>query len=157
MYMSGTWSIKRLQSIAPFQKIGVFPYPSRSGDAKLISEPNLTFMKSSDTKNSDLIDSIFEMLMRDQKLAQTVCAFTQTDSGLKDVQADSLQMIREDINYYRDSNRIISASVGNNQLRWVFQYDCAEKINDYVQEKISMDEALVFCDEMRSESGIPLN
>ncbi len=157
MYMSGTWSIQHLQSIAPYRKIGIFPYPSRSGDAKLISEPNLTFMKGADTKNSELIDNIFEMLMKDQELAQTVCAFTQTDSGLKDLQVDSLQMIRGDINYYRDSNRIISASVGNNQLRWIFQYDCAERINDYVQEKISMGEALAFCDEMRSESGVPLN
>ena len=120
MYMSGTWSIQHLQSIAPYRKIGIFPYPSRSGDAKLISEPNLTFMKGADTKNSELIDNIFEMLMKDQELAQTVCAFTQTDSGLKDLQVDSLQMIRGDINYYRDSNRIISASVGNNQLRWIF-------------------------------------
>ncbi len=157
MYMTGTWSIQQLQSIAPYRKIGIFPYPTRDGNAKLIHEPNLTFMKSSSTKNSELIDNIFEMLMNHRELAQAVCAFTQTDSGLKDVQVDSLSMIREDIEFYRNEGRIINAAIGNDQLVWAFQYDCAEKIKDYLQGKISFEEAFSFCDELRSESGKFLN
>lgn len=157
MYMTGTWSVQRLQAIAPYRKIGIFPYPNRSGDAKLISEPNLTFMKSAGSANSELIDNILEMLLSNTELAQTVCLFTQTDSGLKNVQADSMPMIREDIDRYREEGRIVNASIGNDQLVWAFQYDCADKMNDFLQGKTSLKEVFAYCDELRSESAVELN
>ena len=77
MYLSGSWSIQALQSVAPHRKIGIFPYPNKTGDARLISEPNITFMKGATTQHDALIDEIFAMLLSDEELAQTFCAFTQ--------------------------------------------------------------------------------
>lgn len=81
MYLGGSWSVQALKSVAPYRKIGIFPYSNSTGDAKLIAEPNITFMKGAATKYDALIDEIFEMLLSDEELARTVCAFTQTDIG----------------------------------------------------------------------------
>ena len=157
MYMGGTWSIQALQSIAPHRKIGIFPYPNQTGDAKLIAEPNITFMKGAMTKHGDLIDEIFAMLLADSELAQTVCAFTQTDTCLKDVSVDSLKMIRKDIEKYRAEGRIVSASIGNNQLIWAFQYDCAELLLRHLRGEMTLDEVLAGWDELRMESSTSQN
>ena len=153
MYLGGTWSIQALQSIAPYRQIGIFPYPNQTGDAKLIAEPNITFMKGALTKHGDLIDEIFAMLLADSELAQTVCAFTQTDTCLKDVSVDSLKMIRSDIEKYRAEGRIVSASIGNNQLIWAFQYDCAELLLRHLRGEMTLDEVLAGWDELRMESS----
>ncbi|MBQ8617053.1 MAG: extracellular solute-binding protein [Clostridia bacterium] len=156
MYLSGSWSIQALQSVAPHRKIGIFPYPNQTGDAKLISEPNITFMKGATTKHDALIDDICEMLLGDVELAQTVCAFTQTDTCLRDVQVDSLKMIREDIERYRSEGRIVSASVGNNQLIWAFQYDCSELLLAHLRGEMTLDEVLLQWDALRGESSTAL-
>lgn len=153
MYLGGTWSIQALQSIAPYRQIGIFPYPSRDGDAKLIAEPNITFMKGSTTEHDELINEICRMLLSDSELAKTVCAFTQTDTCLRDVSVDSLSMIREDVERYRSEGRIVSASVGNNQLVWAFQYDCAQLLLRHLRGEMSLDEVLAQWDALRSESS----
>lgn len=153
MYVSGTWSIQTLQSIAPYREIGIFPYPNATGDAKLISEPNLTFMKSANTQHDQLINEIMMMLLGDAELAQSVCAFTQTDTCLKGVEVESLAMIREDIERYRAEERIISAAVGNNQLIWAFQYDCAELLLGHLRGESALDEVLLQWDDLRAESS----
>lgn len=157
MYLSGSWSIQALQSVAPHRKIGLFPYPNQTGDAKLISEPNITFMKGATTAHDELIDDICAMLLGDAELAQTVCAFTQTDTCLKDVRVDSLGMIREDIERYRSEGRIVSASVGNNQLIWAFQYDCAELLLAHLRGEMTLSEVLLQWDALRGESSTVLN
>lgn len=156
MYLSGSWSIQALQSVAPHRKIGIFPYPNKTGDARLISEPNITFMKGATTQHDALIDEIFAMLLSDEELAQTVCAFTQTDTCLQGVQVDSLGMIREDIERYRSEGRIVSASIGNNQLIWAFQYDCAELLLAHLRGEMTLDEVLVQWDALREESSTVL-
>lgn len=153
MYLSGTWSIQALQSLAPYRQIGIFPYPNKTGDAKLISEPNITLMKSATTSHDALIDEICTMLLSDGELAKTLCAFTQTDTCLKGVTVDSLSMIRDDIEAYRAKGRIISASVGNNQLVWAFQYDCAAQLLGYLRKEVTLDTVLAQWDALRSESG----
>ncbi|MGN0773435.1 MAG: ABC transporter substrate-binding protein [Candidatus Ventricola sp.] len=155
MYLSGSWSIQALQSVAPYRKIGIFPYPNESGDARLISEPNITFMKGATTAHDALIDDIFAMLLADKELAQTVCAFTQTDTCLRDVEVDSLGMIREDIERYRAQGRIVSASVGNNQLVWAFQYDCAELLLAHLRGEMTLEAVLAQWDALRAESSTP--
>jgi len=153
MYLGGTWSIQALQSVAPYRQIGIFPYPNETGDAKLIAEPNITFMKSATTKHDALIDEICAMLLSDSELAKTVCAFTQTDTCLRDVAVDSLSMIREDIERYRAEGRIVSASVGNNQLVWAFQYDCAELLLRHLRGEMPLEDVLAQWDALRSESS----
>ncbi|MGN0776457.1 MAG: ABC transporter substrate-binding protein [Candidatus Ventricola sp.] len=155
MYLSGSWSFQALQSVAPHRKIGIFPYPNESGDARLISEPNITFMKGAATAHDALIDDIFAMLLADEGLAQTVCAFTQTDTCLRDVQVDSLAMIREDIERYRREGRIVSASIGNNQLIWAFQYDCAELLLSHLRGETTLENVLEQWDALRAESSTP--
>ncbi len=153
MYLGGSWSVQALKSVAPQRQIGIFPYPNATGDAKLIAEPNITFMKSAATKHDALIDDIFEMLLADEELAQTVCAFTQTDTCLKGVTVDSLDMIREDIERYREAGQIVSASVGNNQLIWAFQYDCAELLLAHLRGEQTLRSVLMQWDALRAQSS----
>lgn len=153
MYLGGSWSVQALKSVAPYRKIGIFPYPNSTGDAKLIAEPNITFMKGAATKHDALINDIFRMLLSDEELAQTVCAFTQTDTCLKDVKVDSLDMIREDIERYREAGRIVSASIGNNQLIWAFQYDCAELLLAHLRGEQTLDDVLAQWDALRAQSS----
>ena len=153
MYLGGSWSVQALKSVAPYRKIGIFPYPNSTGDAKLIAEPNITFMKGAATKYDALIDEIFEMLLSDEELARTVCAFTQTDTCLKGVEVDSLDMIREDIERYRAEDRIVSASIGNNQLIWAFQYDCAELLLSHLRGEQTLDSVLTQWDLLRDQSS----
>ena len=153
MYLGGSWSVQALKSVAPYRKIGIFPYPNSTGDAKLIAEPNITFMKGAATKHDALIDEIFEMLLSDEELARTVCAFTQTDTCLKGVEVDSLDMIREDIERYRREDGIVSASIGNNQLIWAFQYDCAELLLSHLRGEQSLDSVLTQWDLLRDQSS----
>ena len=153
MYLGGSWSVQALKSVAPYRKIGIFPYPNSTGDAKLIAEPNITFMKGAATKYDALIDEIFEMLISDEELARTVCAFTQTDTCLKGVEVDSLDMIREDIERYRAEDRIVSASIGNNQLIWAFQYDCAELLLSHLRGEQTLDSVLTQWDLLRDQSS----
>ncbi|MBQ7887945.1 MAG: extracellular solute-binding protein [Clostridia bacterium] len=153
MYLGGSWSIQTLKSVAPHRQIGIFPYPNETGDAKLIAEPNITFMKGATTKHDALIDDIFKMLLDDEELAKTVCAFTQTDTCLRGVTVDSLDMIREDIERYRAEGRIVSASVGNNQLIWAFQYDCAQLLLSYLRGETTLEAVLSQWDALRLESS----
>ena len=153
MYLGGSWSVQALKSVAPYRQIGIFPYPNSTGDAKLIAEPNITFMKGAATKHDALINDIFRMLLSDEELAQTVCAFTQTDTCLKDVKVDSLDMIREDIERYREAGRIVSASIGNNQLIWAFQYDCAELLLAHLRGEQTLDDVLAQWDALRAQSS----
>lgn len=153
MYLGGSWSVQTLKSVAPHRQIGIFPYPNETGDAKLIAEPNITFMKGATTKHDQLIDDIFQMLLSDEELARTVCAFTQTDTCLRDVAVDSLDMIREDIERYRSEGRIVSASAGNNQLIWAFQYDCAELLLAHLRGETTLQSVLGQWDAMRAQSS----
>ena len=153
MYLGGSWSVQALKSVAPYRQIGIFPYPNSTGDAKLIAEPNITFMKGAATKHDALINDIFRMLLSDEELAQTVCAFTQTDTCLKDVKVDSLDMIREDIERCREAGRIVSASIGNNQLIWAFQYDCAELLLAHLRGEQTLDDVLAQWDALRAQSS----
>ena len=62
MKVSGSWSIQNFLDVDPNFDFGVFPFPNRAGNAKLIFEPNITFMKSATTKYSDAVDKVFEVI-----------------------------------------------------------------------------------------------
>lgn len=46
MKVSGSWSIQNFLDIDENFDFGIFPFPNQAGDAKLIKETNMTFMKS---------------------------------------------------------------------------------------------------------------
>ena len=155
MYLSGSWSVQTLQSIAPYRQMGIFPYPSRTGNARLIVEPNTTFMKSATTAHDALVNDIYRVLLTDEALTQTLCAFTQTDSTVAGMDnADTLQMIRDDIDRYTRDNRLVNASVGNNQLVWSYQYLCATSLLDWLKDKATLDDVLRGWDAVRDESRL---
>lgn len=152
MYVTGTWTIQTLRSIRPDMDVGFFPYPNGSGDAKLIFEPNMTFMRNARSENAELADSIILAIVSDRELAASVAAFTQTQSLVKGVETDSLSMIRGDLNSYAQSGRTLDVTVGNNQLVWYFQDLCAQQMTPWLEGKVSLGSVLTYADENRSMS-----
>lgn len=152
MYVTGTWTIQTLRSIRPDMKVGFFPYPDESGDAKLIFEPNMTFMRNARSENAELADSIILAVVSDRELAASVAAFTQTQSLVKGVEADSLSMIRGDLDSYAQSGRTLDVTVGNNQLIWYFQDLCAQQMSPWLEGKVPLSSVLAYADENRSMS-----
>jgi ABC-type glycerol-3-phosphate transport system substrate-binding protein len=152
MFVTGTWSIQTLHSIRPDMKIGFFPYPNQRGDAKLIYEPNITFMRNAHSENTELADKIILALIEDKELAASVAAFTQTESLIKDVEVDSLTMIRDDVDDYMQNSKAIDVTIGNNQLIWYFQDICAQQMAPWLNDKTSLESMLGFADANRSMS-----
>ena len=70
MKVSGSWSIQNFLDIDPNFDFGIFPLPNQTGNAKLIYEPNITFMESATTKNSDAVDKVFTILTTDKEWAR---------------------------------------------------------------------------------------
>lgn len=46
MYLTGSWSMQFSSQYGKDIDFGIFPFPNQTGDAKLIKETNMTFMKS---------------------------------------------------------------------------------------------------------------
>ena len=123
-----------------------------TGDAKLIRETNMTFMKSADTKYPDEINQIFQMLLSDEELMGEILNYTQTFSVKKGYTADFQSPLLKDIKAYEDSGQMIEATVGNTQLIWFFQNDVAEQELLWLQKKQTLEDVLTYADEHRSES-----
>lgn len=153
MYLTGSWSVQALYALQPDMQIGIFPYPNQDGTAQLLLEPNLTFMKNAYSSNSGMVDDILRSIYSDSELARTACAFTQTESLLKDVETDSLRQLRDSIDRYTADGRILDVTVGNRQLVWTFQDACASRIYDWLEGKIEFEEVLRFADSNRSQSA----
>jgi ABC-type glycerol-3-phosphate transport system substrate-binding protein len=153
MYVTGTWSVQKINTIRPDLELGIFPFPNEHGDAKLLFEPNLTFMKNSRSSNGELADSILKAILEDRELAETTCAFTQTTSALKGVDANSMSQIEDDIAVFAENNRVIDVTVGNRQLVWAFQDSVAERARDWLEGNIALEDVLSFADDNRTESG----
>ncbi len=152
MYVTGTWTIQTLRSIRPDMKIGIFPYPNESGDAKLIYEPNLTFMRNAHSENAELADEILLAIISDKELAASAAAFTQTESLISGVDADTLSMIHKDVENYLENASIRDVTVGNNQLIWYFQDICTQQMIPWLEGKTSLENVLEYADENRSMS-----
>lgn len=153
MYLTGSWSIQTILTIAPQRKLGIFPYPNQDGDAKLLLEPNITFMINAHSNEKELAEQVVTTILEDTELAERVLQFTQTDSMLKGVQADTLRMIRESIGEYEKKDELLDVTLGNRQLVWQFQYNCAEAALKWLKGETTLMEALTYADEHRQESG----
>jgi raffinose/stachyose/melibiose transport system substrate-binding protein len=153
MKVSGSWSIQNFLNVDPDFDFGVFPFPNQTGDAKLIFEPNMTWMKSATTKNSDAVDAVFDVITSDKALALEIYNFTKTASMLKGVSPTFKNPSQKDIDKYAAAGMMIDANIGNNQLKWGgFQEENAKDIAMWLQGKASLDDALSASDDRRAAS-----
>jgi ABC-type glycerol-3-phosphate transport system substrate-binding protein len=153
MKVSGSWSIQNFLDIDENFDFGVFPFPNQTGDAKLLFEPNITFMASATSKYQDAIDKVFEVIMTDKDLALEIYDFTKTAPMISGVTPTFPNPSQADIDIYVGESRIQDVNLGNNQLQWGgFQEENAKDIAEYLQGKISLDDALKAADARRDNS-----
>lgn len=153
MYLTGSWSLQAIQAMKPDMQIGIFPFPNQYGTAKLIYEPNMTFMKSATTKHGRLIDSLLLSFLNDKDLAESIYGFTQTASVLQSVETQHLTLISSDINSYSNAEKIMDATVGNSQLGWEFQDQLASMTRNWLDGKTDFTSVLTYADQNRLNSG----
>lgn len=153
MKVSGSWSIQNFLDVDPNFEFGIFPFPNQAGNAKLLFEPNITFMKSAKSENQDAIDKVFEVIGGDKDLALKICNFTKTAAMLKDVSPTFANPSQKDIDKYSAEGKIQDVNLGNNQLKWGgFQEENAKDIAEYLKGKITIDEALKAADSRKDAS-----
>lgn len=153
MKVSGSWSIQNFMTVDEEFDFGIFPFPNQKGDAKLIFEPNMTFMKSAKTKNSADVDKVFEVITSDKNAALEFYNQSRTASMLKGVSPTFPNPSQKDIDIYASANKIIDANIGNNQLQWGgFQEENAKDIASWLQGTITLDDALRAADSRRGNS-----
>ncbi|MDR1643899.1 MAG: ABC transporter substrate-binding protein [Clostridiales bacterium] len=148
MCVTGSWFMQALGSMSPDMNVGIFPYPNEEGTAKLLFEPNLTFMVNGQGGNRDLAVEVVGSIAADQKLAKDICDFTQTESLLKGVESDSLPQLRSDITAWMHAD----VTLGNNQMLWQFQYSLALKTREWLEGETVFGELLRYADDNRALS-----
>lgn len=156
MYLTGSWSMQFASQYGENQEFGIFPYPAQNGEADLIREINMTFMKSADSRYGDLIDSIFYDLLTEQELAQEILAFTQSSSVIKGITPFYENKIQQDIDWYIENDRMTDASVGNSQLTWEFQDKVAVQQLLWLRNELSLEAVLEYADSSRESSSYSL-
>ncbi|NLO99315.1 MAG: extracellular solute-binding protein [Clostridiaceae bacterium] len=153
MKVSGSWSIQNFLDIDENFDFGIFPFPNQTGDAKLIFEPNMCYMKSATTEHSDAVDKVFDVITGDKELALEIYNFTKTASMLKDVSPTFTNPSQKDIDEYAAQGKIIDANLGNNQLQWGgFQEENAKDIAAWLQGQATLEDALKASDARRENS-----
>ena len=153
MKVSGSWSIQNFLDVDPTFDFGVFPFPNRAGNAKLIFEPNITFMKSATTKYSDAVDKVFEVITSDRDAARQIYDLTKTAPLLKGVTPTYPNPSQKDIDMYAAKGQLVDANSGNLQLVWGgFQDENAKDIAAWLQGSETLDQALAAADSRRAVS-----
>lgn len=153
MKVSGSWSIQNFLDIDESFDFGIFPFPNQTGDAKLLFEPNITFMASATSEHLDAIDKVLEVVATDKALQQEIYDFTKTAPMMKDVAPTFTNPSQADIDQYAAAGMIQDVNLGNNQLVWGgFQEENAKDIAEYLQGKITIEEALNAADARRDNS-----
>jgi ABC-type glycerol-3-phosphate transport system substrate-binding protein len=153
MYVTGSWTLQNIDVDKPHIHVGIFPYPNPTGDARLIFEPNMTFMKSSRTTHADAVDKVLHAIFESRELASEIFDFTKTSSLLKNIGPEVPLLIQPDIDRYLKAGRVVDATIGNNQLIWSFQEKVATRMYDWLQGKSSLEAVLSFADQNRSLSA----
>lgn len=153
MKVSGSWSIQNFLDIDESFDFGIFPFPNQTGDAKLLFEPNITFMTSAQSEQQDAIDKVLEVITSNKDLQLEIYNYTKTAPMLKDVTPTFPNPSQADIDAYAANNMIQDVNLGNNQLVWGgFQEENAKDIAEYVQGHITIEEALNAADARRDNS-----
>lgn len=153
MKVSGSWSIQNFLDIDENYDFGIFPFPNQTGDAKLLFEPNITFMASAQSEYQDAIDKVFEVIATDAALQQEIYDYTKTAPMVKGVTPTFPNPSQTDIDAYAAEGMIQDVNLGNNQLVWGgFQEENAKDIAEYLQGNITIEEALNAADARRDNS-----
>lgn len=153
MKVSGSWSIQNFLDIDESFDFGVFPFPNQTGDAKLLFEPNITLMASAKSEHQDAIDKVLELMATDKELALQIYDYTKTAPMIKGVTPTFPNPSQVDIDQYALDGMIQDVNLGNNQLTWGgFQEENAKDIAEYLQGKITVEEALQAADARRTNS-----
>lgn len=153
MYLTGSWSMQFANQYGKTIRFGIFPFPNKKGDADLIRETNLTFMKSADTEHDSLIDEIFYSLLSDRPLTSEILEFTQADSAVEGMESAYKSKIQDDIDAYEEQGRVIDVSTGNAQLIWSFQNRVAQEQLAWLKKEKTLEEVLEFSDANRAASA----
>lgn len=154
MNLTGTWSLQAMNQIVSDIDVGIFPYPNQSGDARLLLETNMTFMKGSNPEHSALVDQVLAEIGTNYELAREIVDYIQAKSTFKDMDYDGDVMIQDDIKAYQEKDELLNVAVGNTQLVWSFQNDVADQAVLWIQDKIPLEEVLAYADEKRDTSII---
>jgi len=153
MKVSGAWSIQNLLDIDENFDFGIFPFPNQTGDSKLIFEPNITFMKSANTENSEVVDAVLNLIASDKELAVEIYDYTKTASMLKDVSPTFTNPSQVDIDQYVAAGQIVDANTGNTQLVWGgFQDENANDIAEWLLGNQTLEDALKASDSRKDIS-----
>ena len=153
MYVTGSWTLQNIDGEKPHIRVGIFPFPGENGDARLIFEPNMTFMKSSRTSHAEAVDQVLHVIFESKDLASEIFDFTKTSSLLKNIGPEVPLLIQSDIDSYLKAGRVVDATTGNGQLIWSFQEKVASRMVDWLQGRTSLDAVLSFADQNRSLSA----
>lgn len=134
---------------------GVFPFPNTTGDAKLLFQSDITFMKNENTDEtvSQAVDKVFTLLTEDKEMVGDICDITMKSPLVKDVETTYPDPSKSDIENYADKNEIVNVDIGNNQLQWGgFQDENAKAIAEWMQGNITLDAALQAADDRKDNS-----
>jgi len=153
MYVSGSWTLQTINAVNPRMHVGIFPFPNQAGNAKLLFEPNMTFMKSSKSEHPDAVDKVLQAVFESKDLASQIFDYTKTSSMLKNIGPDVPLLIQPDIDRYLRAGRVTDVTVGNTQLIWSFQEEVASLLQDWLRDKASLQSVLDYADQNRTLSA----
>lgn len=147
MKVSGSWSIQNFLDIDENFNFGIFPFPNKTGDSKLIFEPNITIMTSVASEHQDAINCVLDVITGNKELAGEIYDYTKTAAMLKAVTPTFTNPSQEDIDKYAAEGMIVDVTLGNNQLVWGgFQEENAKDIAAWLQGDETFEEALAASD-----------
>ncbi len=153
MYVTGSWSLQTINAVNPRMHVGIFPFPNQAGDARLLFEPNMTFMKSSKSEHADAVDKVLQAIFESKDLASQIFDYTKTASMLKNIEPDVPLLIQPDIDRYLRAGQVTDVTVGNTQLIWSFQEEVASRLQDWLRDKASLQSVLDYADQNRTLSA----
>ena len=153
MYLTGSWSMQFVNQYGENMEFGIFPWSNEDGDAKLIRETNMTFMKSAETAYSGMIDSILQDLLADKVLAQEILDFTQSSSVVKEPVEGLSNKLQGDIEWYESSGQVVDVTIGNVQLVWNFQNAVAAEQLRWLKKEVLLETVFAYADEHREDSS----
>lgn len=153
MYVTGTWTLHNVNSLESHPDLGLFPFPNSTGDARLIVEPNITFMKSSRTAHPEAVDRVLQVIFTNPDLASRICEFTRTSTLLTIPVPGEPLAIQPEVDLFRRQGRTVDATLGNSQLIWSFQAEVANRTQDWVQGRSTLGAVQAWADRNRSLSA----
>ena len=152
MYVTGTGEMSRILQESGNTNFGIFPYPNSSGDAYLIRETDMTFMKSAETSDSGLVDEIIKTIAGDRELASEMAEFTQKIPLMQDTGFRYMDSLQNDIDRYENRRMVIDSLSGYRQLSWSYMSEITDKQIEWLQGYTTLDKVLYYAELKRPDS-----